>query len=177
MGRYTKNLFKKKNKFTPAKPAASKFDETTVDDSVVVTSAMVEGETPIKLWVDDTRPPECDPFALTGWIWVKTIREALDLFDENEDYVVTHLALDYYMDHNWPGAPSGAVIVDELTRRFHLLGRDKVFANVVRVNCHSSDRDCRVKTGNVVRGLQEEGLINKSARVSIQQARNNDREL
>jgi hypothetical protein len=163
MGNYTKNLFKR-NKLRPNTPAPvleETFDESF--DDVVITSAL-DDTVPIKLWIDDTREPPA------GWVWVKSMREAIALFDQNENYAVSHMAVDYYMDHNSPGAPTGDVIVSELISRMNYFDRPQVFANTLRVNCHSSDRDMRIKTARVIKAAQEEGDLNKDCRVSIHPA-------
>lgn len=171
MGTYTKNLFKKRREQKAAAAAEPKFDDAPVGEEVVETTG---DAVHIKLWVDDTRPPSCDPYNGDGWTWVKSYREAVDLFDENENYVVTHLALDYRMDYHMSGAPTGDVIAHELIMRMHYLDRPQVFGSVVRVNCHSSDRDYRIKTATVIKEAQDEGYLNKDARVSIHQAKNGD---
>lgn len=157
MGSYTDQLFKRKREAKLAGQKAQKvvFDEVEVpteDDQLIIESDRKQ----IKLWLDDERVPE------EGWTWAKSVHEAMRIL--NEDVVVIEMSLDWYLGD---GVLDGQFFVEEVFLKMHYLGRPEVFANTTRINCHSSDRDRRIKMAQVAQAAQEQGHCSPRARISI----------
>ena len=88
----------------------------------------------MKVWIDDERNPKdyLSEKESEGVIWVKAIREALNLFLKNSAEIEV-LYLDYYMDDSFL---FGSEFVFYAKR-----GGKKMFPNLKAIYLHSNDDD------------------------------------
>lgn len=170
MGSYTKNLFKK-NKSTPTVEDRIR-DEPLPDDVELPETSNQR----MAIWVDDERPPECDPSGLgVDWVWVKSYRDLIMMLkdpDEDEDgevtpIEITHLSLDWYMGHN--ALMHGDVGVEELLNRVYYL-RLPALDNTVYINCHSSDPANAKKMAVTLHEKRKAGWFTGKARIRMNKA-------
>lgn len=167
MGSYTKNLFKK-NKPKPT------MEDRIRDEELPADLTVPESENKqIAVWVDDERPPSCDPSGLdVDWVWVKSYRDLIMMLKEDPEegepeIEITHLSLDWYMGHR--ALMHGDVGVEELLNRVYYL-KLPALGNTVYINCHSSDDVNAKKMARTLHERREKGQLNSKARIRMNKA-------
>ncbi len=110
----------------------------------------------MKVWIDDERNPKdyLSEKESEGVIWVKAIREALNLFLKNSAEIEV-LYLDYYMD--------SPVIFGSEFVFYAKRGGKKMFPNLKAIYLHSNDDDVIDELMELAPNLENQGINLKVA--------------
>jgi len=95
----------------------------------------------VRIYLDDERvPPE-------GWTLVKSVTALMEMLRTLEPGRLEHLSLDWHLGS---GVTTGHDAVERILRL--MLEEPERFANLKRVNCHSSDREEAIKMARKLEG-------------------------
>ena len=120
--------FKIKRPKKPRKPSAKFLARKAEQEEIRRETPPSEGG--VRIYLDDERiPPE-------GWTLVKSVSALMEMLRTLEPGRLERLSLDWHLGS---GITTGHDAVERILRL--MLDEPERFANLKRVNCHSSDRD------------------------------------